>query len=79
MMMMLWSTFYLESWKRRNATVAMKWGMAGFETEEQMRPQFENHPKCEVAASLVTGRKCSSRFVSVCSRCCFSLALLARS
>jgi len=56
LLMMLWSTFYLESWKRKNATVAMKWGMAGFETEEQMRPQFENNPKCEKMASLVTGK-----------------------
>lgn len=35
-----WSTFYLEYWKRRNASLALEWGMIGYENEEQDRPQF---------------------------------------
>jgi hypothetical protein len=35
-----WSTLFLEFWKRKEASHAMKWGMTGFEEEEQCRPQF---------------------------------------
>merc|ERR1719261_1608077 len=38
--MSVWSTAYLEAWKRRNAVLCVRWGMAGFEQEEQDRPQF---------------------------------------
>ena len=37
----IWSSFYLEYWKRKEKTYAMKWGMIGFEEEEQVRPQFK--------------------------------------
>jgi len=38
--MVFWSTFYIEAWKNRQATIAMIWGMTGFEDEETDRPQF---------------------------------------
>ena len=37
----IWSSFYLEYWKRKEKTYAMKWGMVGFEDDEQVRPQFK--------------------------------------
>lgn len=37
----LWSALFLESWKRTEKVTAMKWGMVGFEEEEQDRPQFQ--------------------------------------
>lgn len=49
----LWATLFLESWKRKQSTHVMKWGMKGFEAEETTRPQFN-----EVAAEIpspVTG------------------------
>ena len=36
----IWSTFYLEHWKRTERTYIMRWGMVGFEDEEQVRPQY---------------------------------------
>jgi anoctamin-10/anoctamin-7 len=33
----IWSTFFLEYWKRKEKTNAMRWGMVGFEEEEQAR------------------------------------------
>jgi hypothetical protein len=38
--MAAWATFYLEFWKRREKYTAMKWGMIGFEEEEEARPSF---------------------------------------
>jgi hypothetical protein len=38
--MAFWATLFLEFWKRKEATHAMKWGMTGYEEEEQSRPQF---------------------------------------
>ena len=51
LVMCLWSTCFAESWKRRNAQLAMEWGMTGYEEEEQDRPQFEG----ETIPSPVTG------------------------
>jgi anoctamin-10/anoctamin-7 len=39
--MCVWSTLYIESWKRRNSTVAMEWGMTDYESREQDRPEFK--------------------------------------
>eukprot|EP01035_Chromulina_nebulosa_P019508 gene19508-25404_t len=39
--MVLWSTFFIEFWKQRQSDAAMRWGVVGFEEEEQDRPQFE--------------------------------------
>jgi hypothetical protein len=33
--MCLWTTLFVESWKRRNAHLAMLWGMHGFEKVQQ--------------------------------------------
>eukprot|EP00981_Chlorochromonas_danica_P001972 scaffold409_cov167-Ochromonas_danica.AAC.4 len=48
----LWSALFLESFKRIEKRTAMKWGMSGFEEEEQDRPQFEG----ERILSAVTGK-----------------------
>jgi anoctamin-10/anoctamin-7 len=48
----LWSTLFLESWKRKEKTYAMRWGMVGYEEEETSRPQFIGVRK----PSPVTGR-----------------------
>lgn len=39
--MILWSTFFIEFWKRKQITVAMQWGVHGFEDEETDRPEFQ--------------------------------------
>jgi hypothetical protein len=39
--MIIWSTFFIEFWKRRQITVAMQWGVHGFEAEETDRPEFQ--------------------------------------
>mmetsp|Transcript_13981 Transcript_13981/g.20923 ORF Transcript_13981/g.20923 Transcript_13981/m.20923 type:complete len:715 (-) Transcript_13981:269-2413(-) len=39
--MAFWSTLFLEYWKRKESTTAMKWGTTGYEAQEQSRPQFE--------------------------------------
>ena len=38
--MAIWSCLFMESWKRTEKRLSLKWGMVGFEEEEQMRPQF---------------------------------------
>mmetsp|Transcript_16737 Transcript_16737/g.28381 ORF Transcript_16737/g.28381 Transcript_16737/m.28381 type:complete len:742 (+) Transcript_16737:144-2369(+) len=40
----VWSTLFLEFWKRKEKTKAMKWGMVGFEDTEQDRPEFDGEP-----------------------------------
>eukprot|EP01035_Chromulina_nebulosa_P017170 gene17170-22686_t len=37
----IWSSLFLEFWKRKEKTIAMKWGTVNYEVEEQDRPQFE--------------------------------------
>ena len=39
--MALWTTLFQESWKRKESTLAMEWGVVGFEEVEQPRPQFK--------------------------------------
>jgi hypothetical protein len=51
--MAFWATFFLEFWKRKESTTAMKWGTTGFEQEEQSRPQFIGERK----PSPVTGQE----------------------
>eukprot|EP00004_Rigifila_ramosa_P007079 TRINITY_DN179_c0_g1_i1.p1 TRINITY_DN179_c0_g1~~TRINITY_DN179_c0_g1_i1.p1 ORF type:complete len:754 (+),score=213.52 TRINITY_DN179_c0_g1_i1:323-2263(+) len=36
----IWSTLFLEFWKREQATLAFQWGTIGFEEEENPRPLF---------------------------------------
>ena len=38
--MLIWSTLYVEFWKRLQTTMGMQWGMSGFEDSEQDRPLF---------------------------------------
>jgi hypothetical protein len=51
--MALWATLFLEFWKRKQSFHAMKWGMVGFEEEEQARPQFQG----ELRPSPVDGKQ----------------------
>lgn len=51
--MAVWSTAFLEQWKRKEKNLAMKWGMFGFEDEEQVRVEFEG----EIKASLIDGHE----------------------
>ncbi|CAM9243719.1 unnamed protein product [Hapterophycus canaliculatus] len=37
----LWTTLFTEFWKRKQARCAMRWGMSGFEEQEQTRPQYK--------------------------------------
>lgn len=39
--MSVWSTLMMEYWGRKEKMHAMKWGMVGFEENEQARPQFK--------------------------------------
>ena len=39
--MALWSTLFLEFWRRRNAILAHRWGVLNYEEEESTRPQFK--------------------------------------
>eukprot|EP00002_Diphylleia_rotans_P002752 TRINITY_DN1177_c0_g1_i1.p1 TRINITY_DN1177_c0_g1~~TRINITY_DN1177_c0_g1_i1.p1 ORF type:complete len:696 (+),score=177.06 TRINITY_DN1177_c0_g1_i1:52-2139(+) len=41
----VWSTLFLEFWKRRNAALAFNWGTMGFESEERTRPEFRGTEK----------------------------------
>jgi len=36
----IWSTLFLEYWKRKEKLYSMRWGMVGFEANEELRPQF---------------------------------------
>lgn len=36
----LWATLFMEYWKRKEKTAAMKWGTVGFEDTEQERFDF---------------------------------------
>jgi len=38
--MAIWGTLFLENWKRKEVQLAMEWGMDGYQTEEQDRPEF---------------------------------------
>lgn len=49
----IWSTLFLEYWKRKEKTAAMRWGTVGFEDEEQARPEFEG----EIIHSPVNGQE----------------------
>ncbi|KAF0688930.1 Aste57867_19534 [Aphanomyces stellatus] len=42
--MCIWSTLFLETWKREQNVLAMKWGMSELNEEENTRPQFDGEP-----------------------------------
>ena len=51
--MALWSTAFIEYWKRKESRISMEWGMSEFEETEQDRPAFVG----KKIASPVTGKK----------------------
>lgn len=40
LVMTLWASAFTETWKRREKTLAMKWGMVNYTNVERGRPQF---------------------------------------
>lgn len=48
----LWTTLFLEFWKRKEKYIAMEWGMIGFEETESARPSFYG----SASISPVTGK-----------------------
>lgn len=40
-----WATVFLEMWRRREAKLALSWGMLDFTQDEQLRPQFLGQPR----------------------------------
>ena len=40
-----WATVFLEMWRRREARLALTWGMLDFTQDEQLRPQFIGDPR----------------------------------
>lgn len=40
-LLMMWTMGFVEIWKRRNASIAFKWGVDGVEDEERMRVSAE--------------------------------------
>lgn len=57
--LVIWATFFLETWKRRNANVNIQWGVHDYheETAEETRAQFEGE--------LRNGFYCEGGFVSL--------------
>jgi len=43
-----WATLFLESWKRRNSELALKWNMLDYERQEKTRPEFKGEDKSGV-------------------------------
>lgn len=53
--MSFWAVFFLENWKRKNATLAHRWDCLGYEEEEERpRPQFVVRAP-EVCENPITG------------------------
>lgn len=50
--MSIWATLILELWKRKEKRYALRWGMIGYEAQEQDRPAFVG----EKRVSSVTGK-----------------------
>ena len=40
-----WATVFLEMWRRREARLALTWGMLDFTQDELLRPQFVGYPR----------------------------------
>ncbi len=43
--MSIWATLFLEFWKRKEKSAAMRWGTVGYEEIEQERPEFVGEMK----------------------------------
>lgn len=54
---LLWSTAFLEDWKRTQVKTAMAWGMRGFEKQEKERPEFLENSENLIINSPIDGRK----------------------
>ena len=48
----IWAVCMMEFWKQKEATKAMQWGMADFESEEQDRPEFHG----DIISSPIDGQ-----------------------
>lgn len=55
----LWCVLMLEYWKRKENTLALEWGMTGFEEEELNRPEFDVHPEVETRRGYINGEDIS--------------------
>ena len=53
--MSLWATLYLDSWKREEINIAMKWGTFGVGSEAIERPEYIDHPSVYKDLSPVDG------------------------
>ena len=56
MAMAVWSSLFLEMWKRQQATCALEWDMREFEETQRPRPQFKaaqvQHPRLILQQAL---------------------------
>ena len=52
----VWSTLFLEHWKRCQVRKAMEWGMTGFEEQEEERPEFTFDRDVITISSPVNGQ-----------------------
>jgi len=73
----------MESWRRQERELALKWGMVGFEAEQARRPQFKGIPDMDDAVTGRPGaffpphrRTCRVAFANVISLICLSLSVL---
>lgn len=53
--MAIWATVYLDSWKREETGISMRWGTYNTEEDAIERPEFIDHPKVYKEASPVDG------------------------
>ncbi|ETV71593.1 hypothetical protein H257_13057 [Aphanomyces astaci] len=53
--MMLWACFFLKHWKRRNAVLALEWGMSDLDKHTHDMVLFRNRPNSRVDAVLRVG------------------------
>ena len=53
----IWAVCMMEFWKQKEATKAMEWGMADFESEEQDRPEFHG----DIISSPIDGQVMTDR------------------
>ena len=81
MIMALWSTLFLEYWKRKESLHAMRWGTSGYELAEPPRPQFQGtvmpsaingHPELYLSKLERFRRICISSLIT----CLFIIAVI---
>jgi len=47
--MVIWTTLFLEMWKREESKLRAYWGMSNFKSKESVRPEFEGELKINLA------------------------------